>query len=132
MRRNVIGISFTFFFRIIYDFLRVAFGDKFIQMREKSYREDSLDYPVFFFVVILTCDFLPSLMFISNLRYIWSKEIIISKNIVEKTKRKRKVSLWSFKPAFERKKGKEEDEYRLENDEESFHRKSDSLICSYD
>lgn len=72
----------TFIIRTFYDFIRHFFRDWFTRLRKDSYKYKTWSYAVFFFSMIIIVDFLPTLLFILNLKYIWINEIVISKKMV--------------------------------------------------
>lgn len=53
-----------------------------------------MNYPIFFLILMLVCEFLPTFMFVQNLKHIWSNGIVLSKNMV--VEEKKNISFKSF------------------------------------
>lgn len=122
---------------MLYDFVRVFFGGKFDKIREDSYENDTLSYPIFFFCLLTILEFLPTWMFVLNLKYTWKKGIVLTKKLVVEEKKGRKGS---FKTLFTIQKEDKMGEDNIRGDtvvrskgsaiESS--KKTDSLIGDYD
>lgn len=132
VQRNVATIAISFLIRFVYDLVKVVYDKWFDEMREKSYKRSSWYYPAFFFLLSLLVDFIPSLMFVYNLKYIWDKGIVVSKKMYVDSPKK---SSWSTKDVRLSSEEKDDDVNDLDKDKEeevlSYDQKKDSLIGDY-
>lgn len=126
-------ITLTFFLRAMYDYSRFFFMKDYERIRLKSYEEDGYQFPIFIFSLIMLCEFIPILMFVFNLRYIWNKGVILSKRMVA---REKKEGSFGFFFSLKNEEPSNKENYaqvrgRM-NTVNTYSNKSDSLIGSYD
>lgn len=84
VRMNVFLIVACFVIRACYDFLKLGFYDWFTKMRENSHKNDTWEYAIFFFALVIIFEIVPLSMFLYNLRYIMSNRVALEpKQMVE-------------------------------------------------
>lgn len=63
--------------RAIYDFVKLSFMSKFIDMRENSAKDNSWHYAAIFGFLLIAFELIPNFFFMHNLRYIMSNRIAL-------------------------------------------------------
>lgn len=81
---NVKIICVCFCIRFLFDFSRLVHPRLYNSFRESSANDpDQLSYAIFIFFLILLFDFLPILMFIANLKYVFSSQTPLTPKLRE-------------------------------------------------
>jgi len=78
VQRNVQVICVCYILRMIYDFFKLLMNNEFFAWRTRQSEDNEWGYPVFFFFLMITVEFLPILMFTSNFKYIFKNQMAIT------------------------------------------------------
>lgn len=71
----------TFFIRCGFDLFRHYFNSWYSEARNNSIKNKTWRFPLTILLIVVIVDFLPLILFISNLKFIWTEKPIISQNI---------------------------------------------------
>lgn len=67
--------------RCVFDFVRTLSSDWFQEMRANSYKKKNWNYAIFYFLLIVFIDYVPNILFIINLKFVWSKSVVLKKKM---------------------------------------------------
>ena len=81
VKLNVVFIISSFAGRCIFDFVRFIFHSWFKDMRRNSYEQKNWSFAIFYFLLILFIDIIPTILFIKNLNFVWTNETVLQRKL---------------------------------------------------